>query len=380
MIRESLFVSVVIVATASPTLAQTAGPDPVRRDAKAVADMLVERTTIRAASQPGSDSVVPLTETVLLGVKEGAAATARVGVLTKWGDRDWLAVDTRLTNKLPDSGLPALSGLDGLSDGAEVSLGFGFVHRPPSAVTGDGSDLIKACDSYYAVHANRQPAGYQAGQCAIDAENEDDDDLMRAIAPHVDSRWGYSLQARVAWSRPDFKFRPEVDAKTETVGRSQRAVKVSASVLTPSNVRTQGPRDLVASWFLTFEAGFGNDWDLSKAQSLCRAIDGAVSLNCENVAVGAPFEQDVKTASISGRRYFTESIAIAPAWTRRWAKRVDGLPATDGGKWRFDLPVYFLWTEDKKGLSGGVAVSWAQGQGHQYSVFVGALLPAFEFR
>jgi hypothetical protein len=370
----------IMVLRSHEAQAQTATSADVLPVARQLAELQVERTAAKAGTQPGTDSAVPITEAVLVGGKDGSSATARLGIMTRWGTRHWLTLDTRLTSKPPDSGLPVLSRLDGLGDGAELSFGGSIVRKPTSVVSDDGRRLIKACDDYYLTHPGRRPNGYVTGQCTVDEENEGDNDLLRAIAPFVDAGWGLAVSARVTLSRPTFKYRTSADAATESESKQQTALKFSASFLTPSNVRASGFRDVFASWFVTFEGGLGNDWDSARALNLCRPVDNSVASQCESVAVGSPFDQTVRTVNISARRYLSESIAIAPAWTRRWAERKDALPLTDGPKWRFDLPLYFLWTEDKKGLSGGVALSWTQDQGRQYSVFVGTLLPAFEFK
>jgi hypothetical protein len=332
----------------------------------------------RGGAQPGTSSVTPLTEAVLVGSQEDGAASARVGFITKWLEHSSLAYDVRLTNKPPKEGLPVLSGLEGLDDGAEVSIGIGVI-RSPDGVVKDAKGMRDACDTYYARNPDRRPANYEVGSCEIDADTEGDTGLLRAMAPFVKSGWAYAAQARIALSRPQFEYRPTLAESSIKVRRQEHSFKLSGSVLTPANVGPSRAKDMMGAWFMTFDFTVGDDWEGHDAENVCTQQDNGVIFKCQNVAVGEPFEQHVRTIGISARRYFSEWIAVAPAWSRRWSDRVDGEPSESNGRWSFDLPVYFLKDPDEKGLTGGVAVSWVRGAGRRYVVFVGAVLPPFEF-
>ncbi|HKT82161.1 MAG TPA: hypothetical protein VJP86_18155 [Vicinamibacterales bacterium] len=345
----------------------------VNESVEASARSVIGMTTDRAATQPGTTSVSSHTEAVLFGAQNGTKATARVGVLEKWGDdlakpERAFAFDMKLTNKLPTEGLPVLTSLDGLDDGAELSVGMGFIRYPKPEI------------------ANRAVFDEQAAIFRRVVPDQDEDTayarFLRNAAPAVRSGWGYSAQGRVSFSNPEFKFRSAVDSTAVTEQHQQTSFKLSGSLVTPKAAAgDSGIAKAFSEWFATVDLSFGNDWDGTKAQSLCSPVSADV-FRCESIAIGAPFDQDVRTVSITARRYIYNWVAVAPAWNKRWSDRVDGLPSPSDGKWSFDLPVYFLGASgnfNKGDLTGGVVISWARDQGQTYAVFVGALLKPFEF-
>ena len=336
-----------------------------------IAATRARQVTLRAAAQPGAASTAPLTEAVLIGSQDGGTATARVGAAITFDNQNSLTLDTRLTNAPPDKGLPILSTLDGLSDGAEFSVGGAWVHTPlPEA-------RITAFRASCMAFAVRIGVTAVTDACAVARTDAERRALAQMVGSTVATGLAFSVHARFALSKPSFEFRPSIDGAASTERHQQHAVTLGGSLLLPSS--KSDDISLFEDWYLTGKVSIGKDWHGAEAQTLCSAASAA-TFSCQSIAVGAPFEQDVRTATLSARRYFNSWIAVAPTWSKRWAERTTGgLPGVDDGKWAFDLPLYFLKDTDGTDLTGGVAVSWSRGGGRRYAVFVGAALPAHEF-
>jgi hypothetical protein len=98
-------------------------------------------------------------------------------------------------------------------------------------------------------------------------------------------------------------------------------------------------------------------------KQVCQSATAPGATTCATLALAAPTESKTSLVAAEVRHYFGERAAINPRIARDFEAKI----------WRIELPVY-AFTEAKKGLTGGGAVSWrSDTKDLSVRVFVGAL-------